>query len=1420
MAADEGDDNEDEEVCCASSWRVCSRGGRVKVKRETWWRAAGVTVVVSLACAMAAAGIATASRAPVTIDTNEPTAPAISGDRVVWSDYVSGSYDVFLYDGATGVTSRLTSTPENEVQPAIDGDHVVWARYDADDADIIAYDIPSGTYGVVTGAIGNQISPDVCGDYVVWEERGTSYVPQVYARRLDGGVAFKVDGASQSAARRPVMGGDWVVYEYLPLNLSDDVDVRAYNLVTAQKIDIANTDAQEALPATDGRYVAWSQTSTGDRDIKGYDLQLSTAFDIRTQPGEQTFPVVDSGKAYWVDNQSGKRLHVDGYDFATAETFTFNDGGSSDVNGVSARDGGISWLEPRADGQWRLRALLGPSSSAMNSLAQFLPVSPAWLPFRLAQLSTGGDSEGPDLVSTSVDPGETNVDKQTSVTAYFSEPLDAGTVTEDAVRLVSAATGDAVPASVRYSSLAKAVTVTPSSPLPEDTLTLEIASSVADRAGNTLPVPIELSFSTDSILADILAPTKPGDPFARVEGLSQVELTWTASTDNVGVVAYDIYRDSVTFTSIGSRTPIATLAGTATSAMVNIDSTVPTERSKKYTLYYVIVARDAVGNIKLSNNAIPDPHGTTSVNTNTCLSCHSVHGSANPSWGALGAKGAEACYLCHGSTAMATAYGHASSLNTQARFFDYAADPLPTGGTRHRNTWMTVDKSNQDSCDMCHTSHRKPYDADSTKGYTRMLRYWDGSKFVYYRSDGSVVDVNGAIVQTGLGNEYCTSCHGSELGGAFTRIESDDVGGAGAYASSAGDHLTGFEAGAHGSTTVKENPARPAADGPRVSCEACHNKHASPSAGLIDYRVSNTTAQTYNQAGVCFACHVDNYAAEQASGMSVAGYTFSTWWPSAQARNLRTQFAKTSAHPYQATIPGEPASGDGELTCYNCHNTHVVQKGGTTAWNMTRVSYPNNTKKLMSVYSTNPSDFCLVCHDGTAPVAVTNQKDTLVPYTAVFTVLSAEPFFPGWNKSTGWSTSGHGSSTGMSVGCDNCHDPHASDNQRLTAFTRQPNRSLPSIPGVLHTDILRNNTTTYAEEDLCYGCHPAIATPNCDGICHGFNMADVQTPMNQTYAHPTDDFTGRHEDTEVQADFGASNRHAECADCHDPHVERAGRHTAQSAAAGNVLRGVTGVKPSYGAGEWAVATAYTATRFTGITSGASTDYEAYLCFKCHSSYSGQPYDVTSNGRTYTSTDVALEFNPANESGHNVVGTAAAGTAIWPKTSGVGAANDRTWSLPSAATWLKTANGWSATSMVACSDCHTWSGTGAKGPHGSSVVYMIDSAYTTTYETATLGGLNGALICSKCHNADYPSMNNVHDHWRHSSSRCIGCHVTIPHGWKRPRLLGYRGDPAPYTSLYVNGLTDKSYTPTSWTLSACGVSCTGKHSSTQSGTRWP
>ncbi|GAA1971362.1 hypothetical protein GCM10009718_03780 [Isoptericola halotolerans] len=97
---------------------------------------------------------------------------------------------------------------------------------------------------------------------------------------------------------------------------------------------------------------------------------------------------------------------------------------------------------------------------------------------------------------------------------------------------------------------------------------------------------------------DTEAPTTPQDLTATVDGTT-VQLSWTASTDNVRVTGYDVVRDGAVVASVGGSTTSSTDAGLA--------------ETTEYT--YRVTARDAAGNVSEASDAVtvttgegqPDP---------------------------------------------------------------------------------------------------------------------------------------------------------------------------------------------------------------------------------------------------------------------------------------------------------------------------------------------------------------------------------------------------------------------------------------------------------------------------------------------------------------------------------------------------------------------------------------------------------------------------------------------------------------------------------------------------------------------------------------------------------------------------------------------------------------------------------------------
>jgi chitodextrinase len=109
--------------------------------------------------------------------------------------------------------------------------------------------------------------------------------------------------------------------------------------------------------------------------------------------------------------------------------------------------------------------------------------------------------------------------------------------------------------------------------------TYAYAVKAVDAANNTSAASAVVSVTTPTS-PDAMPPTTPTNLIATAAGVTQVNLTWLASTDNVGVAKYEIYRDG----SILNQTPSNTINYTDTSVMGNTSYS------------YQVKAVDAAGN--------------------------------------------------------------------------------------------------------------------------------------------------------------------------------------------------------------------------------------------------------------------------------------------------------------------------------------------------------------------------------------------------------------------------------------------------------------------------------------------------------------------------------------------------------------------------------------------------------------------------------------------------------------------------------------------------------------------------------------------------------------------------------------------------------------------------------------------------------
>ncbi|MDQ1744018.1 MAG: acid phosphatase type 7 [Pseudonocardiales bacterium] len=122
---------------------------------------------------------------------------------------------------------------------------------------------------------------------------------------------------------------------------------------------------------------------------------------------------------------------------------------------------------------------------------------------------------------------------------------------------------------------------TDAAPVAGASYTVRAHDLVGNQSGNSAAASVGSG-------SDTAPPTAPGNLSATATGSTSVQLGWTASTDNVGVTGYQIFRNS-------AGTPLATVAGSVTGY---VDNSVAAATTYSYT----IKAKDAAGNVSTASN--------------------------------------------------------------------------------------------------------------------------------------------------------------------------------------------------------------------------------------------------------------------------------------------------------------------------------------------------------------------------------------------------------------------------------------------------------------------------------------------------------------------------------------------------------------------------------------------------------------------------------------------------------------------------------------------------------------------------------------------------------------------------------------------------------------------------------------------------
>jgi predicted CxxxxCH...CXXCH cytochrome family protein len=765
---------------------------------------------------------------------------------------------------------------------------------------------------------------------------------------------------------------------------------------------------------------------------------------------------------------------------------------------------------------------------------------------------------------------------------------------------------------------------------------------------------------------------------------------------------------------------------------------------------------------------VPGSAVYSSCTTNNC------HGAMNPTWGANTAKAR--CQKCHGYRSSGW-----NALNGATATTDIKAG----AHFNHISSSGSLKFSKAFSCAECHaTTIALSTDNVNAAGHIDSV----GPAEVTFSNLAKTNSSAPTYTASACANNYC---HGANMASNISNPPSSRV------------VSPTWNAPFLGTASVVGNGSTTPGSG---DCSKCHG-----------YPPMSTT-HNGKLATACIGCHPHvnasgtgfTDASKHINGVVDGGGVSSGGSPCYtchSAYNVMNSSAGVFHHvldaasPDQAPNTGTYPSSQTDLACTSCHTDHNYFNSNKGANLRTSYNAAAGTRDNHDFSTTAPYGLCVSCHS-TAQTKSTAQ--TVAGTTATIVIDgSATGYQASMHNYTASSLFG---TSQFSANCVKCHSDEQTKDKQTSAA---PDKFGPHYS--VQRSLLNPMGATpqaAAGADFCYRCHSKTTDTNPGGgvakttaLKDYFGSKAMTAAAEDTFStmqlvnrHNVSSYKGLHKDTETRADIAAT-KHVECADCHDPHLAKAGKHTAGSAALAGVLTGASGVNVTTWGANWAgvTATAYNPSTTTAALITATAEWQ--VCFKCHSGANANV--ATWGGAAATAaafTDLALEFNPNNASRHPVV-------SALPVASQLTAA--------------KLTGGWVPGSVMTCSDCHATDSAASKGPHGSSVKWMLAGTnkawpYTTAagngtstgtlYRIATYNtgaGTKDGLFCLNCHTVrPATGVNNWHSnsnvtggqHGGNAIMACASCHLRVPHGGKISRLLQTTNVPARYRS---NGSTATS-----------------------------
>ena len=311
------------------------------------------TAAMMFGCATPASADWLGGERQLTTGTAIQDAPQLSGSRLAYADHrfertvgqgesAETLFDIRVRDLVSGADLNLTPRHTALGRPAISGNRVVWSDYGNGTTRGFRYrNLGTGEQRRLDASPGAQ--PRLSGDLLCYEYHG-----RIHVHTLGTGRDIVVSPAGASASACDI-SGQVVVWQ--DVRNGHDADIYAYDLGVGKETRLTSTSTDETHPRIDNGLVVWQDAvSPTNSDIYVEDLLTGLVTQITSEESVQRFADVADGRIVWTDEgdrRDSSEIYL--YDVASRVTtrVTRHDGWSSNPTVSGDR---IAYEDSRADG--------------------------------------------------------------------------------------------------------------------------------------------------------------------------------------------------------------------------------------------------------------------------------------------------------------------------------------------------------------------------------------------------------------------------------------------------------------------------------------------------------------------------------------------------------------------------------------------------------------------------------------------------------------------------------------------------------------------------------------------------------------------------------------------------------------------------------------------------------------------------------------------------------------------------------------------------------------------------------------------------------------------------------------------------------------------------------------------------------------